>query len=98
MSELGPIYSRYLITPSQISNKADLGRMAILGETKRDGDGNESAKKEHTKEPSIIVNQNQLRLLFKCKFVIRAAFTIHTCHTSFPTSSSCFPSRLQCLS
>lgn len=45
MSELGPIYSKYLITPSQISNKADLGRMAILGETKRDGDGNESIEK-----------------------------------------------------
>lgn len=35
MSQLGPIYSEYLINPSQMSGKVYLGRVAILGETKR---------------------------------------------------------------
>lgn len=45
MSKLGPIYNKYLIIPNQISNKVDLGGVAILVETRRDGDGNERIEK-----------------------------------------------------
>lgn len=88
MSQLGSIYSKYLINTNQMSGKVGPGRVAILGETKRDGDGNEIIKKSFIKECYIIVEQNELHLLFKCKLIIEAALIICTCHALFPTSSS----------
>lgn len=93
-SQSRPIYSRYLINANQMSVKMDLARVAILGETKRSGDGNENIEKSFIWEHYIVVNQEHLHLSFKCKLVIKAACTICTCHTLFPTSSSYFYSKM----
>ena len=45
MPELGPIHSKHLIHSNQMSDRVNVGRVVIPGETKRDGDGHESIEK-----------------------------------------------------